>query len=126
MVKMWILLTYKNGSNESESTRDCIGFGLFFFFSFFFSFFYSRGGGGGGGRPPDPLDCASAMQMRMSRRLCQRSIDSSTRKNFPLFFSAISYRLCRLENTTEMFCLRCKNAAAVFACGLIVHLLCLS
>ena len=35
--------------------------------------------------PPDPLDCSSAMQMRMSRRLCRRSIDSSTRKNFPLF-----------------------------------------
>ena len=35
--------------------------------------------------PRTPLDCTSAMQMRMSRRLCQRSIDSSTRKNFPLF-----------------------------------------
>ena len=27
---MWILLTYKNCSNESENAPDCIDFGLFF------------------------------------------------------------------------------------------------
>ena len=72
---MWILLTYKNCSNESENAPDCIDFGLFF----------KKIPGGGGACPRTPLDCASAMQMRMSRRLCRRSIDSSTRKNFPLF-----------------------------------------
>ena len=76
MSKMWILLTYKNCSNESENTPDCIDFGLFF---------QNFPGGGRGGCPRTPLDCTSAMQMRMSRRLCRRSTDSSTRKNFPLF-----------------------------------------
>ena len=30
MSKMWILFTYKNCSNESENSPDCIDFGLFF------------------------------------------------------------------------------------------------
>ena len=77
MSKMWILLTYKNCSNESENAPDYIDFGLFLK--------KFLGGGWGGGMPRTPLDCASSMQMRMSRRLCRRSIDSSTRKNFPLF-----------------------------------------
>ena len=70
---MWILLTYKSCSNESENAPDCIDFGLFL------------KNFPGGACPRTPLDCASAMQMRMSRRLCRHSIDSSTRKSFPLF-----------------------------------------
>ena len=42
MRKMWILLTKKNCSNESENAPDCIDFGLFF------KNFPGRGGGGGG------------------------------------------------------------------------------
>ena len=40
---MWILLTYKNCSNESENAPDYIDFGLFF-----------KKISGGGGMPPDP------------------------------------------------------------------------
>ena len=60
---MWILLTKKNCSNESENAPDCLDFDLFFF----------KFPGGGGGMPPDPPS--------------RRSIDSSTRKNFPFFLS---------------------------------------
>ena len=63
MSKMWFLLTLKNCSDESENAPDCIDFGLFF----------KKFPGGGGACP------------RMSCWLCRRFIDSSTRKNFPLF-----------------------------------------
>ena len=46
MSKMWILLTYKNCSNESENAPDYIDFGLFFK--------KFLGGGWGGGHAPDP------------------------------------------------------------------------
>ena len=44
MSKMWILLTSKHCSNESENAPDCIDFGLFL----------KNFLGGGRGMPPDP------------------------------------------------------------------------
>ena len=57
----------KKTAQMSQKMHDCIDFGLFF------KNFPGGRGEGGGGMPLDPP------------RLRRRSIDSSTRKNFPLF-----------------------------------------
>ena len=81
---MWILLTYKNCSNESENAPDYIDFGLFL-----------KKISGEGACPRTPLDCASAMQMRMTLHWQFHKEELSS------FFSAISYRLWTMSASVE-------------------------